>query len=315
VIGRLRHAVDWRVRGIVSRLETLLGETAALRERVDALAAEVAEIRAATRAVVSEEAANRRRLHAARASAEHELAWSDPDPLVTVAIPTRDRPELLAGRSIPSALAQTHRNLEVVVVGDAAGEHVAAAALSSGDPRVRYASTTHQVVQPDRDRQWLVGSTLARNEAHRLARGRWIVDLDDDDALRPDAVESLLALARAERLEVAYGDLVMHLPDGAANRLGGFPPRYGEFHWQAAIWHAGLAFFARELVAADLGLPGDWYRMLRMLRAGVRIGRLDAVVCDFYPGRLWDASGGGDGLADPLDVRDPHRGVQRERDE
>jgi hypothetical protein len=223
VTGRLRHAVDWRVRGIVSRLDTLLGETAALRERVDALAVEVAEIRAATRAVVSEEAENRRRLYTARASAEHELAWTDPDPLVTIAIPTRDRPELLAGRSIPSALAQTHGNLEVVVVGDAAGEEVAAAALSTGDPRVRYAGTTHRVVQPDAERQWLVGSTLARNEAHRLARGRWIVDLDDDDALRPDAVESLLALARAERLEVAYGDLVMHLPDGTANRLGRLP--------------------------------------------------------------------------------------------
>jgi hypothetical protein len=311
VIGRLRHAVDWRVRGVVVRLDSLIG-------RVDALTAEVAELRArieeevspALKAVVSEEAANRRRLHDARASSEHAHAWTDPDPLVTIAIPTHDRPELLAGRAIASALSQTHANLEVVVVGDAAGDEVAAAAHASGDPRVRYATTTHRVIHADPRRRWLAAATLARNEAHRLARGRWIVDLDDDDAIRPDAVERLLALAREQRLEVAYGDFEEHLPDGTSQVRGGFPPQLGAFAWQGAVSHAGLRFFARELVAADLGLPSDWYRLERMLRAGVRIGRLPAVTCDYYPGTLWRQSG--EGAADAVDVGDGHPGVQRQ---
>jgi hypothetical protein len=112
---------------------------------------------------------------------------------------------------------------------------------------------------------------------------------------------------------VAYGDLVMHLPDGPAKRLGGFPPRLGEFHWQAALCHTGLRFFERELFAADLGAPGDWYRAERMLRVGVRFGHLPGVTFDFYPGRAW--LGSGDGVADPVDVADAHPGVQREREE
>ena len=67
--------------------------------------------------------------------------------------------------------------------------------------------------------------------------------------------------------------------------------RAGEFGWQGALAHAGLRFFEREHVAADLGWSGDWFRLQRMLRAGVRIGHLEQVTCDYYPSFLW---GGGD---------------------
>jgi hypothetical protein len=49
------------------------------------------------------------------------------------------------------------------------------------------------------------------------------------------------------------------------------------------MYHAGLCFLERELFAADLGLPGDWFLAERMLRAGVRFGMLDTVLCDIYP--------------------------------
>ena len=54
--------------------------------------------------------------------------------------------------------------------------------------------------------------------------------------------------------------------------------------------HAGLRFFEREHVAADLGLPGDWFRAERMLRAGVRIGHLERVTYDYYPSLAWRSS-------------------------
>ena len=46
-----------------------------------------------------------------------------------------------------------------------------------------------------------------------------------------------------------------------------------------------MRFFARELVAADLGLPGDWYLAQRMLRAGVRFGSVPEILADYYPSR------------------------------
>jgi hypothetical protein len=113
------------------------------------------------------------------------------------------------------------------------------------------------------------------------------VDLDDDDSLRPDALAELLEHARSHRLEAVYAKIQEHVPGGATREIGSFPPALGEFSWHGAIVHAGLRFFEREHVAADLGVPGDWFRAERMLRAGVRIGRLDRVTGDYYPSRAW----------------------------
>ena len=50
---------------------------------------------------------------------------------------------------------------------------------------------------------------------------------------------------------------------------------------------ARLRFFGREHVASAFGVPGDWFRGERMVRAGVRIGLVDWVTYDYYPSSLW----------------------------
>ncbi len=93
----------------------------------------------------------------------------------------------------------------------------------------------------------------------------------------------LLERAREDGLEAVYGRVLA--PGGAGGReLGGlFPPQPDDFHWTAAMYHPGLSFLGRELFAADLGLSGDWHLAERMLRAGVRFGALDGVVCETAP--------------------------------
>jgi hypothetical protein len=51
--------------------------------------------------------------------------------------------------------------------------------------------------------------------------------------------------------------------------------------------HGGLRLFARDYVAGNVGQPGDFFRLERMVRAGVRFGMLDEVVYDYYPSTLW----------------------------
>lgn len=314
MIGRLRRraasALDRRFGALAGRIDALEAELAG---RDQAFAAELAGQRGALdelvrrsgaqaeqldgtiapllRALAADDPGHRRRLEALRADPGYAAAWDEPDPLVTISIPTRSRPRLLAERALASAIGQSHANVEVLVVGDAAGPETAAAVAAGGDPRARFVNLTQRWERPEPERQWLTASTLARNEAYRLARGRWLVDLDDDDALVPDAVEQLLARARADRLEVVYGELEQQEPDGVKTRLGGFPPALGRFGWQGAIVHSGLRFFAREHIASDLGLPGDWFRMERMLRAGVRIGHLPRVTCEYFPSKLWGPGG------------------------
>jgi glycosyltransferase involved in cell wall biosynthesis len=172
------------------------------------------------------------------------------------------------------------------VVGDHAGDEVAEAVASFADPRLRYHNLSQRIVaHTDPARHWYVASTMARNEAFRMARGRWLVSFDDDDLMYPEHVRKLLEEARSRRLEVAYGRLRTILSDGSSFELGDFPPRREQFGWQGAVYHAGLRFFERELVAAALEVPGDWFLLERMLRACVRFGMSAALVCDYFPSR------------------------------
>ena len=86
---------------------------------------------------------------------------------------------------------------------------------------------------------------MARNEAARHARGQWILHFDDDDHLRPNTIARLLAVAREQRAEVAYGGFEQHEPDGRSESYLAFPPQFGKFAWPAALVHGGLRYFER----------------------------------------------------------------------
>lgn len=269
------------------------GAVADLTERVDRLqsanldlAARLPEI---LRAVVADETRKREELYALRAGEGYALAFQDPEPLISVVIPTYDRHELLLERSLPSIVAQTYQNFEVIVVGDAAPPEVGAAIESFGDPRISFHNLTYRGPYPAEPRaMWYVAGVPPFNEAVRRARGSWIAPLNDDDAFRPDHLQVLLDAARRDRLEVAYGKVHVHRPDGSHVEIGEFPPAHGAFTLQTALLHSGVApMFPAELSDEVFRLPWDWGIGLRMTRAGVRIGFVDAVVADGYPSALW----------------------------
>src|SRR5437867_1918848 len=106
---------------------------------------------------------------------------STPD--VSVVIPTLGRPHLVT-RGVRSALAQTHGDIEVVVVVDGPDEETCAALAEIGDPRLRV------VRHPTRG-----GAPNARNVGVREARAPWTALLDDDDEWHPDKLATQLAAA------------------------------------------------------------------------------------------------------------------------
>ncbi len=232
-----------------------------------------------------DDAGARRRLLELRASAEYERAFTDPAPLVSVVIPTWQRIETLIDRAIPSALAQTHENIEVIVVGDASPAETEEAITALGDPRVAFHNLTFRgPYSENAKRAWLAAGTPGFNAGVALASGTWIAPLGDDDAFVAEHIEHLLALARSRRLELTYGRMRMNMVDGGSSTLGEFPPRLGQIGLQAAIYHAGLgASMQLELGHAIFGKPNDWGLVSRMMRAGVRIGMLDEVTVDYFP--------------------------------
>ena len=195
-----------------------------LRSLAEQLQSTQRDLMAVGQLALDDEAAARHALAAARAVPDYEAPFTESDPLVTVCIPTHTNYVHLLERSIPSVLAQDYRNIEVVVVGDAAPPETAAGIEQLNDPRVRYENLNVRGPYPDDPRErWLVAGTGPLNRALELARGAWIAVNNDDDALRPNHVSSLLALARDSRDEVVYGRLVQHAPDGSTKILGVFP--------------------------------------------------------------------------------------------
>jgi O-antigen biosynthesis protein len=229
----------------------------------------------------------RERLRTLRGEPAYEQAFYEDEPLVSVVIPTYDRGELLIDRAIPSALAQSYENIEIVVVGDCAPADTGRRLAELNDPRISYENLSYRGPYPQDPRDlWHVAGIPPRNIAVTLARGSWIAPLDDDDAFHSYHIEHLLELARRERQEVAYGRLRCLMNDGSEFPLGVYPPELGQFGWQSAIFHAGLRFFEMELADALFFSPADWSLCRRMLRVGVRFGFLDHLVTDHYESRF-----------------------------
>ena len=114
-------------------------------------------------------------------------------PLVSVIIPVYNGEHIVLG-AVRSALAQTHRNLEVFVIDDGSTDGTSAVLATIDDPRVR---TLHQAN---------AGTAAARNLALAQSRGPYIAFLDSDDRWFPDKIETELRVLRdaPEPVAVAY---------------------------------------------------------------------------------------------------------------
>ncbi len=100
------------------------------------------------------------------------------EPLVSVVIPTRNRPHLV-GRAVRSALAQTLDAIEVIVVVDGPDEATLQALRQIDDARLRVKTLPRNL-----------GPGEARNAGVGEAQSRWIAFLDDDDEWFPRNLRS-----------------------------------------------------------------------------------------------------------------------------
>ena len=211
-------------------------------------------------------------LAGARSEPAYQLAYEDPDPLVTVAVSTYHSPDTLCERALASVLAQSHANWEAIVVGDHCTDDTAARVAGLGDERIRFHNLPVRENDPaDPWERWAVKGSVPRATAVGLATGRWIAPLSHDDAWDADHLARLLAGAREARAEVAYSVMRVARADrGTASAVGAWPPRLGAFNWQSAIFHGGLRFLRYDRACALASEPNDWNLARRAWDAGVR---------------------------------------------
>ncbi|MBI3573830.1 glycosyltransferase [Candidatus Kaiserbacteria bacterium] len=149
------------------------------------------------------------------------------NPLVSVVIPTKNRPELLK-RALTSVVAQTYKDFEAIVVDDGDGS-AAAMVASFGDSRIR--SIKNNGVH---------GGGAARNLGIREAKGEFVAFLDDDDAWVPEKLAVEVWFLNDASAKTAFvfsavtnvresGEETSNVPEGKANYLERALTRFSGF--------------------------------------------------------------------------------------
>jgi glycosyltransferase involved in cell wall biosynthesis len=183
--------------------------------------------------------------------------------LVTIVIPCFNYRQYL-GKAIHSAQAQQYRSFEIIVVDDGSTDDSATLA-EQADVRV--------IRQPN------AGLGAARNAGLAEAAGEFVLFLDADDELLPDAVATGVAVLQARP---AFSGVVRlcQLMDAEGHAL---PAHHRDIEteelyreWLRAnfVWTPGAAMFRRDRVAeiggfpAELGPASDYAVYLALARGG-----------------------------------------------
>jgi len=125
----------------------------------------------------------------------------------SIVIPAYNR-ERFIRRAVTSCLEQHHAGFEVIVVDDASTDGTSAIVSGIPDPRLKLA--VHQMNR---------GVSAARNTGIAQARGEWIIPLDSDDELAPDALKFMHDEIRQVPDEVQSIRFMCQLDDGSLSPL------------------------------------------------------------------------------------------------
>lgn len=116
--------------------------------------------------------------------------------LVSVIIPTFNRYESLK-KAIESIKNQTYKNVEIIVVNDASTQKEYTTEQFDDDIQI-----IHLPVNMKTKYNVMSAQGLTRNEGIKIARGKWIAFLDDDDYWVPEKLQIQLHLLHKYKMKV-----------------------------------------------------------------------------------------------------------------
>jgi glycosyltransferase involved in cell wall biosynthesis len=179
--------------------------------------------------------------------------------------------------AIESTLAQTFQDLEILLVDDGSTDETAA--VASVYPWVRYVRQDHR------------GLAAARNTGIRESTGRYLVFLDADDRLLPNAIEDGLDLFRQHpESGFVFGRYRNILNDGSPAPTEAPIPAENDQYWHLLrgnfiAMHATV-LYSREAIAASGGFDErlracEDYELYLRIASRWRIHRHDALVAEY----------------------------------
>jgi hypothetical protein len=257
-LERALRGYETRLAGLESHAGALLNEIRREQDRTDFALGAIEGI--------LEEIA---RFETARASAEYQSVFDYPEPLVSICVATADRAELLLERCIPSLLAQTYRNLQIVVVGDHCTDDTEQRLAQLGDARISFRNLPDRGPYPPSGRaRWCVAGSNAMNAALARCEGQFVTHLDDDDSYKADRIERLVQASLERRPDFCWHPFWAEGDDGAWRVIGDTRFALGQVTTGSIFYHRYFARFKWDPQAYRLDEPGDWNRLrkIKLLR-------------------------------------------------
>jgi len=184
-----------------------------------------------------------------------------PSPTVTIIIATYNWSAALRC-SIPSVLAQSFTDWELLVIGDACTDDSPAVVASFADPRISWHNT------PTR----FTSQSGPNNLGLQLARGQFIAYLGHDDLWHPDHLAHLLKAI--QNADLAAGITAMYGPPGSGVRvLSGL---FAEGIWQPTDFLVPSGILHRPGLGpwplpAETDVPVDAGFLRQAIQSGARI--------------------------------------------
>jgi glycosyltransferase involved in cell wall biosynthesis len=187
---------------------------------------------------------------------------------VSVYIPTKNRLHSLR-RAVDSVLAQTHRDIELIVVDDGSTDATADYLLGVQlhDSRVTVIRNEHSK-----------GAPYSRNAAIRAAAGEFVTGLDDDDRFHEERVEALLQRwGGLEALGACFSGL--YTQDLITNGSGeSASAKIARVDYQDLFFHnsIGNQIFTRRQYLVEIGMFDEqmpaWQDLDTFMRLVARFG-------------------------------------------
>lgn len=176
-------------------------------------------------------------------------------PTVSIIVPVYNVGEALLRPCIESALAQTFRDFELILVDDASTDNSADVCASYSDPRIRLLRL------PENG-----GLANARNQGIAVSTGNYITFLDADDKLTPRALQDMLWAATYRD-----ADIVIGATQPVANEFIGkdelsvIPPKKAieMALYQTVINHSAWGKLYRRQLCEQFPFRSGWYEDLR----------------------------------------------------
>lgn len=194
-------------------------------------------------------------------------------PLISVVIPCYNGARFL-GEAIDSALAQSWKPVEIIVVNDGSTDNTAS--VLAAYPNIIVLTQTNQ------------GRSAARNAGLRASRGEYVTFLDADDLLLPKALEIGIG-ELAGRPEYAFASGAYQWIDEDGRPVGGpcLPAVFGDRHraWVDNDIVIGTVLHRRSILESVGGFDPllhaaeDWDLYLRIARQFSFRQHLAAVAC------------------------------------